>query len=125
MFNSVSKCAYGFSPDKEKIDEKWNEVELGFKEKDINEKEIGFAKKNFYILDAQRHCLENSFDFVIKSVGVYENSFIVKLAAQLLSDKFTNYCKAIDNDFVPVFNSNSTIPNSFDIHLKNEELYNG
>lgn len=125
MFNSVSKCAYGNSPDKEKIDEKWNEVEEELKQKDMSEKDINFSKKNFYILDAQRYYIENSYDFVIRSVGVYENNFIVKIASQLLSDKFTNYCTAIDNDFVPVFNSNNTIPYSFDIHLKNEDYTMG
>ena len=34
-----------------------------------------FYKKNFYILDAQRHYKENSFDFVLKSVGFYEYEY--------------------------------------------------
>ena len=86
MFNVVSKCAYGNSVGIEKANTEWEkrEAQLRSQELSKDENEIKFHKKNFYILDAQRHYIENSFDFVLKSVGFYENKAIPKLHVKFL-----------------------------------------
>ena len=65
MFNAVSKCTYSNTPDLVEIDKKWKEQEAKLS-KDISQDDIDFQKKNFYILDAQRIFVENSFDFILK-----------------------------------------------------------
>ena len=120
MFNAVSKCTYSNTPDLVEIDKKWKEQEAKLS-KDISKDDIDFQKKNFYILDAQRIFVENSFDFVIKSVGVYKNNEIVKKGCEILYLKFENLIKSIDNGIVNVLYSDTTIEHCFDIHLEDED----
>ena len=86
-----------------------------------SKEDIEFQKRNFYILDAQRHFLENSFDFVVQTVGQYENREIVKKACSVLQDKFVDLVQSLDSDQVPIINSETTMDNCFDITLVNED----
>ena len=61
------------------------------KQEDVTEKYISFQEKNFRILDAQRYYIEDSFDFVVQSVGVYDNKDIMKTGAKILYNKFPIY----------------------------------
>jgi hypothetical protein len=53
MFNAVSKCAYGNTPDLPKIDEKWDEIREKLVAESMTKEEIEFQKKNYYLLDAR------------------------------------------------------------------------
>ena len=121
MFNVVSKCAYGNTLDIEKISQVWEEYENKLISEEMTKQEIEFQKKNFYILDAQRHFVSDSFDFVVQTVGVFENKEIVKKACKILHDKFVELTTTIDSDSVPILNSETTIDNCFDIVLENED----
>jgi DNA-directed RNA polymerase subunit L len=121
MFNVVSKCAYGNTVDMKKVDEVWEEHSQKLIADKLSEQEIEFEKKNFYLLDAQRHYLNDSFDFIIQTVGVYENREIVKKACQILHDKLINMIQLIDSDGIPINNSETTMDNSFDVILENED----
>ena len=66
------------------------------------EKYISFQEKNFRILDAQRYYIEDSFDFVVQSVGVYDNKDIMKTGAKILYNKF--FFNRIIKVVLPVFN---------------------
>ena len=121
MFNVVSKCAYGNSPDLPKIDQIWEEQAEKLAADGLTKEDIEFQKRNFYILDAQRHFVENSFDFVVQTIGQYENREIVKKACSVLQDKFVDLIQSLDSDQVPIINSETTMDNCFDITLVNED----
>jgi DNA-directed RNA polymerase alpha subunit len=121
MFNVVSKCSYGNTPDIKKIEKVWDDRESKLRSDEVSEKDIQFQKRNFMLLDAQRIFLENSFDFVIQTVGVYENPEIVKMAAKILYEKFIKLVEEIDSNIVSINNSETTIENCFDILLENED----
>jgi len=121
MFNVVSKCSYGNSPDMKKIDEIWEEQEKKLRSEQISVDEIEFEKKNFYLLDAQRHFINDSFDFVVQSVGVYENREIIQKACKVLHDKIVSMIQLIDSDGIVINNSESTMDYCFDIILENED----
>lgn len=120
MFNVVSKCAYGNTPDLENIDKKWKSEEEKLK-KDHTEEEIDKLKKNFYILDSQRIFKANSFDFVIQSVGVYDNKSIVKYAAKILEKRFALFTTNLDSGILEILHSSVSINHCFDIQLENED----
>ena len=80
-----------------------------------------FHKKNFYLLDAQRYYVEDSFDFILESVGVYDNKDIIKMAARILYEKFDNFDKLVESGSVDILNSNTTISFCFDVKLDNED----
>jgi DNA-directed RNA polymerase II subunit RPB3 len=125
MYNVVSKCAYGNTPDQAKIIEMWEEQESKLKSEGSAEADIEFQKKNFYLLDAQRHYVPNSYDFIIQTVGVYDNKEIVKKGCAVLQNKFIDMIQAIDSDVLPIFNSETTMESCFDVTLENEDYTMG
>jgi len=125
MFNAVSKCSYGNTPDMQKIDKVWADNESKLRAEEIPDKDIQFQKRNFMLLDAQRIFKPDSFDYVVQSIGVYENREIVKMAAKILSEKFSKFVEELDSNIVSVINSETTMDNCFDILLENEDYTMG
>jgi DNA-directed RNA polymerase alpha subunit len=121
-FNVVSKCTYGNTPHMEKINEKWQEIEAKLRaQDDVKESDIEFQKRNFYLLDAQRIFVADSFDFAIKTVGVYGNRELVQMASKGLYEKFRDFTQAVESDMIPILNSETTIDNCFDVSLEDED----
>lgn len=126
MYNVVSKCAYSNTIDPKAVDDEWEKRKQKYaKEGTLDEAEIEYEKKNFYILDAQRHFVPDSFDFVIESVGVYENKYIIKNACKILQNKFVDFIQNIDSNTIPIHASNTMMENAFDIVLENEDYTMG
>jgi DNA-directed RNA polymerase subunit L len=121
MFNVVSKCAYAYTIDKTKSDEALDELIRKWKEDGLNDEEIQFNRNNFRLLDAQRYFVENSFDFVVESVGIYDNRELIKMSAALLRVRLAKLIEKIDTDNVPVLMSETTMNNCYDIILENED----
>ena len=57
----------------------------------------------------------------VKTIGVFKNEIIVQKACEIIIDKLKLIKKEIINNELTVVKSESTIPNSFDITLKNED----
>ena len=72
-------------------------------------------------MDAQRHYVENSFDFVIETVGVYDNRDIVRKACAVMQNKCIDIIQLIDAGIMPVFTSETTMENFYDVHLEDED----
>lgn len=133
MFNVVSICSYGFTIDKERVDEAWEKVHDRLKTENKEKSEIDHIKSDFWNLDAQRYYIKDSFDFVIQSVGVYQNIDIVHKACSILCSKIDSFVSLLDENNVPILESNdvnkhgydsiieSTMENSYDIILENED----
>lgn len=123
-FNVVSTCAYQMTMDPAKVDEAWRikEAEL-VKEgvATIGSEEMKAQRKNWSLLDAQRHTKEDSFDFVIETVGVFTNAEIVSKAAQIMINKCTKFIRDIESGENHIIPTVSTIQNGFDIELKGED----
>jgi DNA-directed RNA polymerase subunit L len=123
-FNVVSTCAYQMTMDPTKVDEAWRikEAEL-VKEgvATIGSEEMKAQRKNWSLLDAQRHTKEDSFDFVIETVGVFTNAEIVSKAAQIMINKCTKFIRDIESGENHIIPTVSTIQNGFDIELKGED----
>lgn len=121
MFNVVSKCSYGNTLDTVKINEMWEDHEAKLKSNGSPQEDIDFEKKNYYLLDAQRQFIPDSFDFIIQSIGIYENIELVKKACIILQNKMVEFANAIDSDIVPINISETTMENCYDIVLENED----
>ena len=121
MFNVVSKCAYSNSLDLPRITDEWEKRAAHLLQNDTSPTDIEFHKKNYYILDAQRIFVDDSFDFVIQSLGVFSNKEIVYKACIVLHNKFIDLVDAVLSDIVPISISSSTVENSYDIILENED----
>lgn len=118
MFNVVSKCAYENTPDMAKIKGVWEDQEKKLKSENMNNEDIEYNKRNFMILDAQRHFVPDSFNYVVQTVGVFENLDIIKKACAILQSRFTELIAEIDSDIVPINISETTIENCYDVILE-------
>jgi DNA-directed RNA polymerase alpha subunit len=121
MFNVVSKCSYRFTNDPIKTKSVWDEYENKLRADEYGADEIQIHKKNFYALDAERYYKPDSFDFVIQTIGVFDNIEIVKKACAVLQNRLVDMIKAIDSNMIPINISETTVENSYDIILENED----
>jgi DNA-directed RNA polymerase subunit L len=119
MFNVVSKCSYGNTIDTSKSGTVWDAIEAKLRTNGESDADIRFQKENFRILDSQRHFTPNSFDFVIQTIGIYENKDLVLKSCAVLQNKLIDIIQSIDT--VPIFVSETTIDNCFDIRLEEED----
>jgi len=126
MYNVVSKCSYGNTLDAVKISEFWEQHEAKMRsDQGVTDKDIEFEKKNFYLLDAQRMFVPDSFDFVIETIGIYENKDIIKKALKVLVMKCIEFMNGLDSDTIPIHPSETTIDNCYDVVLENEDYTMG
>jgi len=119
MFNVVSKCAYGNTIDLSKSSAVWEKHESKLRSDGESDADIKFQKENFRILDSQRHFEPNSFDFVVQTIGIYDNKDLVRKSCAVLQNKIIDVIQSIDT--IPVFVSETTIDNCFDIRLEGED----
>lgn len=120
-YNVVSKCAYEYTPDLEKIKTVWEQQQNKLLAEEVSPEDIEFQKRNFMLLDSQRHYIPDSFNFVVQTLGIYENQEILKKACGIIQNKFVDYIQAVDSDILPIRVSETTVENSFDIILEEED----
>jgi DNA-directed RNA polymerase I and III subunit RPAC1 len=124
MFNIVCTCAYQMTMDASKVDEAWRIKEAELVREGIatvGSEEMNAQRKNWSLLDAQRHTKDDSFDFVVETVGVFTNAEIVHKAAQIMINKCTKFIRDIESGENHIIPTVSTIQNGFDIELKGED----
>jgi DNA-directed RNA polymerase subunit L/phenylpyruvate tautomerase PptA (4-oxalocrotonate tautomerase family) len=121
MFNVVSTASYGYTVDTvaqeatlEKLKQKW-------KDEGKNADEVNFEAKNWKLLDGMRITKQDSFDFIIQTVGVFENIELVQKACEILIDKLQYQDTLIEKDELVIEKSQNTMANSYDIILENED----
>lgn len=121
-FNTVSICTYQYTPDLVRQDETMKDLFDDVEEVEgEQDKDIESQKLNWRNLDSERVFIKDSFDMKIKTIGVFKNEIIVKKACEIIVEKLKLIKKEIMDNELVVEKSISTIPNSFDITLKNED----
>ena len=83
--------------------------------------DIQFYLQDWLNLDAKRLIIPDSFDFKIETIGVFENITIVQMAINIIIKRLKKIIEIYSTHNKLVLNSESTIPNSFDIILENED----
>lgn len=121
MYNVVSNCSYGNTPDQAKIAEIWEEREAKLRSEDVSSEDIAFQKRDYYLLDAQRQFVPDSYDFVLRTIGIYENRELVQKACAVLQNKFIDIIQALDSEVVPIFASETTMDHCYDVLLEDED----
>lgn len=121
MFNVTGTCSYGCTPDYEKIEEQVEIRKQKWKNEGKSVSEIKFEEANWKLLEGMRYVIKNSFDFVIESVGIYDNEVIIIKSCLLLLKKLNDLKSLIENDELEINNSYNTLENCYDITLVNED----
>ena len=118
MFNVTNTCAYGFTPDVEKISEEAAKLEQKWKDEGKATDEIAFDVKNWKLLDGLRYVIKHSFDFLLETNGIYENETLIVLACDVLLARLD---KLGEHKNIKIIASKNTMPNCFDVILENED----
>ena len=122
MYNIVSTCAYGNTMDLVKATDVWNDTKKELVKSGMSEEDIEFEKKDWFLLDAKRITLPNSFDFVVESVGVFSNFSIIYKSCDIMIYKCKKFIDMIEKGDVSIeVSENTTISNEYTITLKNED----
>ena len=120
-FNVTGTCSYGCTPDNSKIVEELAKRKQKWADEGKSEANIEFEAANWKLLEGLRYVKRNSFDFIIQTVGIYENAEIIVKACQILIDKFVELKGILDKDAIDIHPADSTIDACYDIILENED----
>ena len=121
MFNITGTCAYGCTTDPVKMEEELEIRKQKWKDEDKSEAEIKFEAANWVLLEGLRYVKRNSFDFIIQSVGIYENDQIIIKACDILNAKFEALNMLLSQDEFKINASDNTMENCYDVILVNED----
>jgi len=121
MFNVTGTCSYGFTPNPEKIEEQLEIRKQKWKDEGMSEPQINFEAANWKLLEGMRYVIKNSFDFIIESVGIYDNEDIIIKACVILYQKLSEIKQTIQENKLEIIPSDNTLENSYDVILVNED----
>ena len=120
-FNVTGTCAYGCTPDETKIAEELAKRKQKWADEGKSEANIAFEAANWKLLEGLRYVKRNNFDFILQTVGIYDNSDIIIKSCQILMDKFVELKQVLDKDQIEIIPSDSTMDTSYDVILENED----
>jgi DNA-directed RNA polymerase subunit L len=120
-YNTVSTCSYGNTIDDVAQEAKLQQLKQKWKDEGKKEAEIEFEAINWKLLEGKRIFKKDSFDFVIQTIGVYKNQQLLNIACKIMIDKLQNLDSLIEKDELEIKTADSTMLNSFDIILDNED----
>ena len=127
MYNAVSTCVYGNTQNTDKIEEQYKVKEQELKDAGLSQDSIAFEMKNWRIMDSQRICLENSFDFDVKTVGVFTCKELLKIGCDRLVERIDRIIGEINSDKkknvegVVIESTSSTLESGYDVKIYNED----
>lgn len=119
MFNSVSTCSYSMAIDEIKQREVWAQKEKELRKSNMTKEEINEYKKDWLLLDGKRIIKNNEFNFIIESIGVYENMKLIKMACIIIKQKLQNIIQLCQQQNLQI-NDCLNINKMYDIKLENE-----
>jgi DNA-directed RNA polymerase I and III subunit RPAC1 len=120
-FNVASTCSYAMTPDEAAQYDAWGRKESELEAEKKTKNDIDLQKKNWFLGEGKRIFHENSFDFILESLGVFSNKDLVKMATLIIIEKLAIFQNQIEEGSFPIAKSQGTIPNSFDLTLQNED----
>ena len=120
-FNAVSTSSYGYTVDRDKFEEILAQKRQEWKNEGRNKDEIEFEAANWKLLDGKRVTKKDSFDFVVETVGVFDNTELIRKACTILIEQLNELNDTIEKDELRIELSVNTMKHCFDIILENED----
>jgi len=121
MFNVVGTISYGYTPDREEMVKQLSIRADKWEQEGKTAAEIDFESKNWNLLEGLRYVTKHSFDFIIQTVGIYENTEIIIKGCQILIDKINIQKQLLETDEMEIEPSENTLENCYDVTLQNED----
>lgn len=120
-FNVAATCAYGYTQDPVLVNDKITQMEGEMKAEGLDADTIAFKIKDWKLLKAQTINIPDSFDFKIETVGQFDNMSLIFKAAHVMLDKIATFKKDIQENESLIAQTETTLPNGFDIKLIGED----
>lgn len=120
-YNAVFTCSYQNTIDNALQEAKLQQLKQQWKNEGKNKEEIDFEERNWKLLDGKRIFKKDSFDFILQTVGIHTNHELMVLSCKIMLEKLNKMNVDIDGDKLEIKKANSTMPNSYDIILENED----
>ena len=117
----LSTCSYGNTLDEVAQEVKLQQLKQKWKDEGKKDSEIDFEAINWKLLEGKRIFKKDSFDFTIQTIGVYTNHKLLNIACTIMIDKLQNLDSLIEKDELEIKTADTTMINSFDIILDNED----
>jgi hypothetical protein len=124
-YSVVSKCAFHNTVDEVRAKEALHELEEKLRAEGVAPEIISVRRRDFDALDKYRIFLPNSFDFVVRSIGIYDNRDLVVRACKVLQRRFEKLKTDIGKDEVMIQPANhvgshppSSMEHALDVVLK-------
>jgi DNA-directed RNA polymerase subunit L len=121
MFNVTGTCSYGFTPDRDEMIKQLAIRRHKWEEEEKSPAEIDFESKNWNLLEGLRYVKKQSFDFIVQTIGIFDNADIVIKACQILIGKIDIQKQLLDKDELQIEKSDNTLENCYDVTLVNED----
>ena len=121
MFNVAGTISYGYTPDREEMVKQLSIRRDKWEQDGKTAAEIDFESKNWNLLEGLRYVTKHSFDFIIQTIGIYENTEIIIKGCQILIDKINIQKQLLDTDEMEIQPSENTLENCYDVTLQNED----
>ena len=121
MYNVVSTCAYGNTPDKVEQHNRWQDISEELETKGLSEAKIEYQRKDWYTLQAKRHYIQDSFDFKVETIGVFTNVEIMNKACDNIIRRLNKIKKKAEDENLPLDMKATAMDSSVDIKLVGED----
>ena len=121
MYNMCSTITYFMTTDPVKQNAQWGVIRDKFENEGLSTVDIEKERQNWYAHDAKRFTKENSYNFIIETVGVYSNMELLQKACDILVEKLEKLQEKATQQSLEIITSKNTLPNCFDLILKNED----
>jgi len=123
MVNVVSCSSYSNTLDPLENKKVWDEKEKQLRQDGQTTEEIEYIKKDWNTLQAYRYFKPDSFDFMIETVGVFDNEAIVIKACNIMIQKIETLKQNILERYESVVNEKKdvVIKNCYEIKIEKKE----
>ena len=121
MYNTCSTVSYQMTTDPILQNEQWRKIEKKFEDEGgLKEDEIETERLNWFNHDAKRYIKPDVFSFVLETIGVFSNIELIQTACEIINEKLEKLKALATQQTLEIITSKTTLPNCFDIILKNE-----
>ena len=118
QYNVCSTIGYENTVDEVKSNEAWLTHKDKLK-KEGNDKDIDNIEKNWMVHNAKRYFIDDSFQFKLETIGIYTNEELIKIACNILINRFENLKKLVQDNKLEFIKDTINTKYSYDIILPN------
>lgn len=116
QFNSCSTAAYAYTENPREQQNIWLSKENELTSLNYDESKISEMKQDWFLHEAKRITIPNSYDFKLETVGVYKNEELLRKACEIIAVRLGQFKNSVSETFEYISDT-TNVENSFDIKM--------